>query len=203
MLNLFPFPIFTTNDRSLHDFIFLCIAFFSFKVKFPCFDVTFVFFWICFFCVYLHSLILLFTYFVLLFILDISFWLPLCISPFSLLIDASLPYSGCILIYFSSLAVQSLYSSVFFLLLLSALFSDLLSATYLSWPMVPIFINLFSFCLLLSSYFSIVCLLCFCFCASAICFLSAFFFNLLYFSWFYFLQPTFLPFSYSTLPCLT
>ena len=89
-----------------------------------CFQIMLFFFLICFFCAYLH----LFIHFFLLLILDNSFWLPLYDSCW---IAVSININILFLYTFLSSSV-SFSSPVYFLLLLSALYSNLFVATYQS-----------------------------------------------------------------------
>ena len=191
------FPFFTTNDWSLEDFIFFYIAAFSFKVKFPCFDVTSVFTSCCFSfefasgLIWLISSLISFTlYFRYLFLatcLYISCWpgdrhfLTLGVYVFQ--------YQYTLPLWLFNLSVfSSLFSAFAFYFLLAATYQ---SVVY-SLPAACFFIS--AFCTF-AHYF------CFCFyfwymVASAMCFLSAFFLNLLFFSWFLLLRSASLTLSY-------
>ena len=191
------FPFFTTNDWSLEDFIFFYIAAFSFKVKFPCFDVTFVFTSCCFpfefasGLIWLISSLISFTlYFRYLFLatyLYISCWpgdrhfLTLGVYVFQ--------YQYTLPLWLFNLSVFSILFSAF-------AFYFLLAATYQS-----VFYSLPAACFFISAFCTFAHYFCFCFyfwymVASAMCFLSAFFLNLLFFSWFLLLRSASLTLSY-------
>ena len=191
------FPFFTTNDWSLEDFIFFYIAAFSFKVKFPCFDVTFVFTSCCFSfefasgLIWLISSLISFTlYFRYLFLatyLYISCWpgdrhfLTLGVYVFQ--------YQYTLPLWLFNLSVFSILFSAF-------AFYFLLAATYQS-----VFYSLPAACFFISAFCTFAHYFCFCFyfwymVASAMCFLSAFFLNLLFFSWFLLLRSASLTLSY-------
>ena len=191
------FPFFTTNDWSLEDFIFFYIAAFSFKVKFPCFDVTSVFTSCCFSfefasgLIWLISSLISFTlYFRYLFLatyLYISCWpgdrhfLTLGVYVFQ--------YQYTLPLWLFNLSVFSILFSAF-------AFYFLLAATYQS-----VFYSLPAACFFISAFCTFAHYFCFCFyfwymVASAMCFLSAFFLNLLFFSWFLLLRSASLTLSY-------
>ena len=191
------FPFFTTNDWSLEDFIFFYIAAFSFKVKFPCFDVTSVFTSCCFSfefasgLIWLISSLISFTlYFRYLFLatcLYISCWpgdrhfLTLGVYVFQ--------YQYTLPLWLFNLSVFSILFSAF-------AFYFLLAATYQS-----VFYSLPAACFFISAFCTLHTTFCFCFyfwymVASAMCFLSAFFLNLLFFSWFLLLRSASLTLSY-------
>ena len=191
------FPFFTTNDWSLEDFIFFYIAAFSFKVKFPCFDVTSVFTSCCFSfefasgLIWLISSLISFTlYFRYLFLatyLYISCWpgdrhfLTLGVHVFQ--------YQYTLPLWLFNLSVFSILFSAF-------AFYFLLAATYQS-----VFYSLPAACFFISAFCTFAHYFCFCFyfwymVASAMCFLSAFFLNLLFFSWFLLLRSASLTLSY-------
>ena len=191
------FPFFTTNDWSLEDFIFFYIAAFSFKVKFPCFDVTSVFTSFCFSfefasgLIWLISSLISFTlYFRYLFLatyLYISCWpgdrhfLTLGVYVFQ--------YQYTLPLWLFNLSVFSILFSAF-------AFYFLLAATYQS-----VFYSLPAACFFISAFCTFAHYFCFCFyfwymVASAMCFLSAFFLNLLFFSWFLLLRSASLTLSY-------
>ena len=97
----------------------------------------------------------------------------------------------------------TLSSSVYFLLLISDFFSSMLSAI-LSCSMLPLSLFLMlssAFCAAVPTWYYYFLLLCFYsfYAAFAVCFLFAFFFNLLYFSWFVLLQSASLHLSDSIL----
>ena len=191
------FPFFTTNDWSLEDFIFFYIAAFSFKVKFPCFNVTSVFTSCCFSfefasgLIWLISSLISFTlYFRYLFLatyLYISCWpgdrhfLTLGVYVFQ--------YQYTLPLWLFNLSVFSILFSAF-------AFYFLLAATYQS-----VFYSLPAACFFISAFCTFAHYFCFCFyfwymVASAMCFLSAFFLNLLFFSWFLLLRSASLTLSY-------
>ena len=191
------FPFFTTNDWSLEDFIFFYIAAFSFKVKFPCFDVTSVFTSCCFSFEFASGLI----------------WLISSLISFTLylryLFLATYLYISCwpgdrhfltlgvyVFQYQYTLPLWLFNLSVFSILFSAFAFYFLLAATYQS-----VFYSLPAACFFISAFCTFAHYFCFCFyfwymVASAMCFLSAFFLNLLFFSWFLLLRSASLTLSY-------
>ena len=176
ILRLFPFSIFICHGTSLHDFIFFFIAVFSFIVWFTLLDLK---------------------------LLPFSALFSLSVLPG--FISATISVFVVLLILFVIVKFRlvqfylTLSSPVYFLLFLFAFCSCLLSATLIAlcfhFLSSSFFLQLFVLLLfLLLAFYSFIQR-----CFGAVCFLFAFFFNLLSFSRFILLQSASLPLSDSIL----